>query len=233
MDLARRSTAAERMDEAGLDPAVYARCLRDLTRVNLVTLTHRPTLRWLRRACRRVPAGQPVTILDVACGHGDLLRAIGRWALRAGVEVRLTGLDLNPASAAVARAATPAELAIEWQTGAVFAMAPSPAPDFIVSSQFAHHLGDREVEEFIRWLERHARRGWFIADLQRHVLAYWGFRLLAWVARWHPIVREDGSVSVARSFRLAEWRRLLAAAGVPTASVRWMVPFRICVARLK
>ena len=68
---------------------------------------------------------------------------------------------------------------------------------------------------FLRWLDPHAARGWFIADLHRTTFAYWGFGLLATVARWHPIVRHDGMVSVARSFRRADWQRLLAEAGVP------------------
>jgi hypothetical protein len=123
-------------------------------------------------------------------------------------------------------------MAIAYHTGDVFEHAPQPPPDFIVSSQFAHHLTDAELVRFIGWLERHAKRGWFIADLQRHTLAYYGFGLLATVAGWHRVVRHDGMVSVARSFRLGDWARLLGEAGV-TAEVRWHVPFRICVGRLR
>ncbi len=205
------------MDSDALDAAEYARCLADLARVNVVTMTHLPTLRWLRRATRDLPAGQTIHILDVACGHGD---------------PRLEGIDLNPRSAVVAAAATPPGMAITWRTGDVFAYAPDPAPDFIVSSQFAHHLTDAQVVEFLRWLERHAARGWFIADLQRHVLAYWGFLLLATVAGWHKVVRDDGAISVARSFRKPEWRALLREAGID-AGISWVVPFRLCVSRLK
>ena len=84
----------------------------------------------------------------------------------------------------------------------------------------------------MRWLERHAARGWFIADLQRHWFAYYGFRWLARLAGWHRIVRLDGTVSIARSFRRAEWQALLDRAGVD-AGIRWHVPFRLCVSRLK
>ncbi len=56
--------------------------------------------------------------------------------------------------------------------------------------------------------------------------------------RWHRIIREDGTVSVARGFRIPEWRALLDQAGITTAGatgarVRWHVPFRLCVARLR
>jgi 2-polyprenyl-3-methyl-5-hydroxy-6-metoxy-1,4-benzoquinol methylase len=232
VDLSRRSTEEEVMNDATLGAEDYARCLRDLAAVNRLTMTHSATLRWLARGTRDVPSGTAVSILDVACGEGDLLRAIHRWAERRGLRVALEGIDLNPRSAAIAAAATPPGTEILWRTGNVFDYTPTPPPDFIVSSQFAHHLTDAELVRFLVWLDRHAARGWFIADLHRHVLPYYGFRVLAWIARWHPIIRTDGTISVARSFRRADWTRLLGEAGVE-AQVRWHVPFRLCVGRLK
>ena len=220
------------MDGPEVSSDDYRRCLADLAAVNRVTLTHGPTLRWLDRVTAGWPSAAPLSILDVGCGQGDLLRAIHRWAQRRGRTVTLTGLDLNPASATAARDATPSGMAIAWRTGDVFAYAPSPRPDLIVSSQFAHHLGDDQVVELLRWLDRYAARGWFIADLQRHWFAYYGFRWLARLAGWHRIVRLDGTLSIARSFRRAEWRELLGRAGVE-GEIRWHVPFRICVARAR
>ena len=72
--------------------------------------------------------------------------------------------------------------------------------DFIISSQFTHHLTDGQIVMFIRWMEAHARRGWFIGDLHRHWLPYYGFGLLAWLARWHHFVLSDGRISIARGF---------------------------------
>lgn len=230
VDLSRRSDAAELMDGPDVAAEDYARCLRDLAAVNRVTLTHGPTLRWLDAMTRDLPRGASALILDVACGEGDLLRAIRRWADRRGLAATLEGIDLNPKSAVTAGARTPAEMRIAYRTGDVFAYGPEPRPDFIVTSQFTHHLDDADIVRFLRWLEAHAGRGWFIADLHRHALAYWGFGLLATVARWHPIVRHDGMVSVARSFRRGDWERLAAEAGV-TPRIFWRPMFRYCIAR--
>lgn len=220
------------MDDPALPRAEYERCLHDLAAVNRFTLTHRPTLRWLERATRGLPADRAVSILDVACGEGDLLRAIHRWAARRGRTVRLEGIDLNPRSAAAAAAQTPAGWDIRWRTGDVFDHAPDPTPDLIVTSQFTHHLADADVVRFLRWLERHAAKGWLVVDLHRAAFAYWGFGILATVARWHPIVRSDGMISVARGFRRAEWERLLAEAGV-RGEIAWHLGFRWSVSRLK
>jgi SAM-dependent methyltransferase len=245
MSLATRSNAPERMD--GLDAGPYAQCLRDLAAVNRVTFTHQPILRWLDRATKSMRAehaksepaeragskhAESVSVLDVACGGGDLLRAIRRWADRRGIGARLEGIDLNPRSALVAQQATPDAAAITWRTGDVFAYAPEPRPDFIVSSQFAHHLDDADVVRFLAWLEAHSARGWYIADLQRHGFAHWGFPVLGRLAGWHEVVREDGRISIARSFRRDDWERLLKAAGI-AADITAHMPFRLCVGRVK
>ncbi|MEO8188325.1 MAG: hypothetical protein ABI580_13280, partial [Burkholderiaceae bacterium] len=159
-------------------------------------------------------------------------RALHQWGVSHGRALRLAGIDLNPRSAVAARAATATELKIDYQTGDVFDAAPHPRPDFIVSSQFTHHLDNAQVVAFVRWMEANCSRGWYVSDLQRHAIAYYTFPWIARIAGWHRIVREDGTVSIARSFRLAEWRALLRQAGV-TAEVKWHVPFRLGVGRVK
>jgi 2-polyprenyl-3-methyl-5-hydroxy-6-metoxy-1,4-benzoquinol methylase len=230
MNLATRSTAAERMDTDCADYDDYARCLADLARVNLVTLTHRSLLAWLARETTGL---RSFSLLDVACGHGDLLRRVRRWSMRRGIDATLDGIDLNPWSLRAARAATPPAAAITWHNGDVFAFQPAQRYDFIVSSQFTHHLTNDDIVRFIGWMERHAARGWYIADLHRHWFPYYGFGLLATAAGWHRFVRYDGRVSIARSFVRADWREVIQAAGLApeTVSIDWHMPFRICVSR--
>lgn len=122
---------------------------------------------------------------------------------------------------------------ITYHTANVFAFEPAQPFDFIISSQFTHHLTDGQVVMFIRWMEAHAQRGWFIGDLHRHWFPYYGFGLLAWLARWHKFVLSDGRISIARSFVPDDWRRLIRAAGLAEddVSIAWHMPFRLCVAR--
>jgi len=232
---AARSTEPELMDGEHVTAAEFAACLANLARVNTVTLARPPTLRWLERATAGLRPGDSFTLLDVGFGEGDMLRAVHHWATRRGLVPMLSGMDLNPRGAPAAAAATDAAMQIDYRTGDVFAAALVPPPDFIISSLVTHHMRDDEVVRFLRWMEATASRGWFVNDLHRHWLAFHGFRLLAWAARWHRFVRHDGPVSVARSFRRSDWVRLLAAAGIDRSRVtlRWLVPFRLCVGRIK
>lgn len=227
--LAERAIAEEMMDDPSLDAASYTRVLHDLARVNTITLARRPTLRFLERA---VGARRSFKLLDVGFGDGDMLRTIARWSARRRIKAELVGVDLNARSVAAAKEATPPDLRIDYR-GGDYAELAGEGWDCVVSSLVAHHMSRDQLVAFLRFMERETRAGWFVNDLHRHGLAYAGWPLLAGLMRWHPIVRHDGHLSIARSYRPAEWRPLLAEAGVADARVFRAFPFRLCVERLR
>ncbi|MEG9436037.1 methyltransferase domain-containing protein [Edaphobacter sp. HDX4] len=204
-------------------------CLRSLGTVNRWLLGYRPTLSWLEQL--QLGLRDPVHIVDVGSGGGDLLRQVAGWARGRGIPVQLTGIDLNPYAARAAAESTPKELGITWVTGDAMVYRPEKQIDIVVSSLLAHHLEDEEIVALLRWMEAAAKVGWFINDLERSA---WSSRMFGWV-RWHWLVRHDGPVSFRRAFRKEDWVRLLAAAGVPREAVtleRWR-PGRLCVGRWK
>jgi SAM-dependent methyltransferase len=229
----RRSPQLEWMDTEDVSAEDFARCLADLAVVNSLTLARPPTIAFMRRVARDLPAGARLSVLDVGFGEGDMLRRVHRWGTRRGLRMELSGVDLNPWSTAAAEAATPAFMGIRYATGDLFDLPPGET-DVVISSLFTHHLTDAQVVEFLVWMERRARRGWFVNDLHRHAVAFYGFRVLSGVAGWHRFVQHDGPISVARSFRRRDWDALLREAGLTgKATVRWHVPFRLCVSRVR
>jgi 2-polyprenyl-3-methyl-5-hydroxy-6-metoxy-1,4-benzoquinol methylase len=223
--LAIRSTADELMDDPALPLADYAAVIADLAQVNRVTMAARPTLGFLKA---RTKAGGGFRLLDVGYGHGDMLRRIEKWAAARDITADLVGIDLNPSSEPAARAATIRGENIDFRTGDYVDLADEPF-DFIISSLVAHHMSQAQLIAFLAFMDKQARQGWLVNDLHRHSFAYLGFPLLARLFRWHPIVRHDGQLSIARSYRPSEWPPLLAAAGVKRARVFTTFPFRLCV----
>ncbi len=230
-DWGRRAQLAELMDDETVDYDTLRACLADLARVNVVTLGYRPTLAFLERLARagRWPAGRPLEVLDVGCGYGDMLRVIARWAHGRGLAVSLTGLDRSPWSARAAQGLPSPGAPIRWITQDLFDY--DGEADLVISALFTHHLDDAQLARFLAWMDRRARIGWFVNDLSRSPLAYYGFAVLARLMGWHRFVRHDGPVSIRRAFRAEDWRGLLAQAQVGGARIQPRFPFRLCVGK--
>lgn len=235
LDFRHRAQLTELMDEPCSRDVLRA-CLRDIARTNRWTLAYRPLLHWLNAVVESLaPRQEPLRILDAGCGYGDGLRRIEHWAKGRHIAVELIGLDLNPDATAIAAEASPATSRIQWITADILTYSPPQPPHLVVSSLFTHHLAEDEIVRFLKWMEAHARLGWFISDLSRAPIPYYFFRAFAKLARLHPFVQYDGPVSIARSFVPADWQRMCAAAGLGGQGVEIQAfrPARLCVARRK
>jgi SAM-dependent methyltransferase len=232
--LSERSRDRELMDTGRVALATFEACLKDLERINRWTGAYRITLDWLERL-RRVHGPQRLVLVDVGSGYGDMLRRIAAWGEAQGVDLDLIGVDLNPHATAIAAQAHPRAPVIRYLTADVFELALGLRPDVVISSLFAHHLDDRQLVRFLRWMEASARLGWLINDLHRHPIPYGIARWAPCLLRMNRLVRHDAAVSVARSCVRADWERLLAGAGVagPPTTVNWRFPFRYAVGRIK
>lgn len=207
-------------------------CLHDIAAVNKLTFAYRPTLDFLASI---KPLAHPLHIVDVGCGYGDALRRIHRWARERNLPVLLTGIDLNPDAIRAAREATHPTTGITFVAGNAYSYEPPVPIDLIVSSLLTHHLLDREIVDFLHWMERTAQLGWFINDLHREPVPYRLFKLLTRFTTWHPFVKHDGPVSILRSFQPSDWHRLCTLAAItPTAyHLRSYKPARLCVSRVR
>jgi 2-polyprenyl-3-methyl-5-hydroxy-6-metoxy-1,4-benzoquinol methylase len=231
--LTTRAIAEELMDADDLDAATYAAVVHDLAKVNTLTMARRPTINFLSEiALRHDPMRGAIRILDVGYGDGDMLRRIANWAAGFGQAVDLVGIDLNPRSEDAARASTRSDLKIDYRTGD-YADLGDARWDIIISSLVAHHMTHDQLITFLRFMEKHAKSGWFVNDLHRHGFAYLGYPLLSTLMRWHPIVKHDGRLSIARSYRPAEWAAILKEAGIEGATVARRFPFRLCVSKIR
>ena len=231
MGSSQRSSQLELMDTEVVSYEQFRQCLRELETINAWTLAYGPTLRWLRRMGRSIPVSE---IIDVGSGGGDMLRKVVSTSARYTDNVKLIGIDLNPWSKKAADEWSHA-LPIQFETRNIFDFEAERNADVIISSLFTHHLSDEQLVQFLRWMERHATRGWFINDLHRHWLPYYFIKAATRLLSRNPLIKHDAAVSVSCAFTRADWQRLLLAASIPAnqVRVRWYFPFRYCVERCK
>ncbi len=232
-DFHARAELSEYLDEP-CELEVLRVYLRDLEKLNRWLLGYRPVLNWLETFELKAHEA-PVRILDAGCGYGDGLRRVERWARDREIAVELTGLDVSEDTVELAREASLAASAIDWVCADLFSYVPRQPAHIVMSSLVTHHFSESDVVRFIRWMEEHAERGWFVNDLSRAAVPYHLFRLFAKATGLHPHVQHDGAVSIARAFVAEDWRRMCAAAGLRSGDVTicGYTPARLCVGRTK
>ncbi len=224
--LARRQLRPEVMDQPGLEAQAHHDALRGLATINTLTRSAACFVPAIRRLARQCP-GQRLRILDVACGGGDTVRALGRLGRREGLDLELQGCDLSADAVGLAAASARAEglEAHFFQADALGAPLP-PGFQLIISSLFLHHLGEAEAETLLRRMADAAQRQILVHDLIRSrldlLLTWLGTRLLS----RSPIVHIDGPLSVGGAFRLEEVAALAAAAGLEGARLSRFWPER-------
>jgi 2-polyprenyl-3-methyl-5-hydroxy-6-metoxy-1,4-benzoquinol methylase len=214
--VSQRRLEGELMDDPALAAHAHHAALQGLQRINRASRTAASL--WPRIA--RILAARPgasASLLDVACGGGDVAIALSRRARRHGFALTVQGCDIS--DTALQHAALDASHAGEPVKFFRADALNDPLPQrytFIISTLFLHHLGNAQIVALLRKLAANADH-LLVSDLIRgpagYTLAWMGTRLLS----RSPIVHEDGLRSVRAALTPDEARTLANEAGLHDA----------------
>ncbi len=226
-----RSSQPERMDLETLDAATTAVVYSQLEHINRWLGGWRATLQHLERFSRKWPAGKTIRMIDWGTGGADLPRAIVRWARRKGFKAEITGIDNNVAALAYARQTCRDYPEIRLRQNDLLNLAFLQEPyDYAITSLCLHHLPDEAIVHLLRQSDRFTRCGLIFNDLMRSSRAWaWIWALLK-VFRAHPIVQNDGPLSVRRAFTPSDLVLLARQAGLSYLTVSTHFGYRLVLA---
>jgi ubiquinone/menaquinone biosynthesis C-methylase UbiE len=206
-DLRRRSAELELLDQGTLPSSDLLANLRDIARINRLPGGTGASIAAIRR---RIPdAGG--TVLDVGTGAADIPRAL----VRRVPAVMVTAIDRDRAIVELAqrwcagvdrlRVVEADGLALPFEDGSF---------DVAHASLVVHHLDPPEVVMLLRELHRVSRRGVVVNDLRRGWFPYAVALVTVRAFGRSAVTRNDGPLSVRRSYTLREQDRLAADAGL-------------------
>lgn len=221
----KRSTELEHIDKGDYTAEEYEGCIIELKRVN----------QWLgdARALRRSLLAhlantrqQTFSVLDVGAGSGELLRVIAAWARSRNRRARLVGLELNDRSARAIREESADEI-VAVRGDALKLPFGDHSFDYCICSLFTHHFHDDEIVRILRELGRVARQKIFVIDLHRHPIAYFFYTTAGKLILRNRLLREDGALSILRSFKPRELITLAQTAGLENVDLKRSFPYRL------
>lgn len=224
---AHRSLKLERIDTGDYTQAEYERFMVEIRFINRFLGDSRALRKTLLRDIANNDLSE-FSVLDVGAGSGELLRQIAEFARASHRTAQLTGIDLNEISAATIKRESASFPEISTVRGDALRLPFDEASfDYAICSLFTHHLTDDVVIDVLREMSRVAARGVYVIDLHRHPIAYHLFRLFCFAFRISPLVRDDGSLSILRSFKPEEMNRLGKSSGLTDVDVQQVFPFRL------
>jgi SAM-dependent methyltransferase len=228
--LNQRSDKKELMDDLALDDTALSKNLQELEAVNRWLGGKATLIAALDKVCQRHPgllASETITIADLGCGGGDLLRAIHDWAKTKQLDVKLIGIDANPFMVSYAIEKSRTLGAIRFQTANVLADAfKTMRFDIVCLNTFCHHLNDADLVRLLKQLETQTSTAIIVNDLHRHWIAYLSIKWISRLFNFSYLARHDGPLSVLRAFRKRELIDLIKRANFERFRIRWRWAFR-------
>jgi ubiquinone/menaquinone biosynthesis C-methylase UbiE len=223
----QRSYELENIDKGTYTPEEYEGCLVELRRVNEwlgdAKVLRESLLAGIERAGLR-----SFSVLDVGAGSGELLRVIAKWARETNRAASLFGLEMNERSAAAILEESKdfPEISSLQANGLVLPFA-DRSFDYVIQSLTLHHFDDAGAVGVIREMNRVAVRGIFVIDLHRNPVAYYFYTTIARLFLHNRLIREDGALSILRSFTPEEMKALGRQAGLTSVAVEKHFPSRL------
>ena len=223
----KRSTELERIDKGDYTHEEYETFLKEIAFINRYVGDGRALKKTLLAEIEQNDLRE-FSVLDVGCGSGELLRMIAEFAEISNREAFLAGLDLNPISSSATHSGSHQFPEIFSIQGDAFQLPfADNSFDYAISSLFFHHLTDEQIVVTLMEMSRVARRGVYVIDLHRDPIAYAGYKIFCSAFRISPLVRQDGSLSIKKGFRLAELSYIARSAGIQNVREQQITPGRI------
>ena len=220
----------ELMDDPHPDPTMLRDDLRNLRIINKYFGGLRVIQKYASKLMLQINKSQPIHILDLATGSADHPVALAKFARSLGRSVRITAVERNPFTLAVAKERSAQFNEITFVQGDILAMAWSPKSyDIVLCSLAIHHFSREDAIRILRMMQETARVGFVVNDLDRSWPAAWIAWLYTHLTTRNPMTLNDSYVSVLRAFTLEELRDIAGAAGVSNAQIRRHPMFRLAL----
>jgi len=223
----QRSLEPENIDEGTYTPEEYEGCLVELRRVNQWLGDANALRDSLLKEIESLGL-RSFSVLDVGAGSGELLRVTATWARESDRAASLVGLELNERSAqAILDESTAFPEIVSVQGDGFRLPFPDRSFDYAIQSLTLHHFDDEGAVNILREMARVAVRGMFVIDLHRNPVAYYFYTTIGRLFLHNRLIREDGALSILKSWTPEEMKALGDKASLTQAKVEKHFPSRL------
>ena len=225
IDTTHRSAEIEIMDDLEMSGELLISSLDQLARINKWLGGNKITIQGLKSILQNHPKNKTISIVDLGCGNGDMLRRVATFGKKNGYKFQLLGIDANQATIDYAIQLSAGFPEISYKKEDVLSKEfERHTYDIAMCTLFLHHFEDPVALDLIQTLLDNSKMGVVVNDLHRHKLAYYLFNMLTSVISNH-MTREDGLTSILKAFKRKDLERFSETLNVDS-TIAWRWAFR-------
>ena len=208
VDTSHRSSETEIMDDFTIKGTLFRDTLDKIEIINRFLGGNSVTIKGLEKILKNQSKNKSITILDLGCGNGDILRDIAKYGRRNNYSFKLIGIDANFAAIEYAKELSKDYSELSFKTMDVLSEDfKKQSYDIVLCTLFLHHFKNEELLSFLKTTTEKATIGVVVNDLHRHKLAYYLFKLIGFFIK-NKMVRKDGLTSVLRAFKRKDLEKM-------------------------
>ena len=221
-----RTEEEEIMDDFSLEGQELQEALDKIASINQLLGGNKLTLQGVEKLLQNKPQSI-ITVVDVGCGNGDMLRALADYAKLRNIQVQLIGIDANAFTINYAQKLSEDYPMISYQCEDIFSEVFSQMNyDIILCTLTLHHFKNKQIDYLTQLFTKQSRIGVVINDLHRSAIAYRLFQLICFVFGLNRMSKEDGLVSILRGFKKSELVEFSKKINVSKQIIQWKWAFR-------
>lgn len=222
-----RTNEPEIMDDFDMKGEVLRDALDKIAKINQLLGGNKLTLEGVKTILKQNPSNRKVTIVDVGCGNGDMLRTLADYMENNGIMCALIGIDANQFTVDYAQKMSVHYPNISYRCEDIFDKSFEKLQyDIVLCTLTLHHFKDDEIIQLLSLFKTNAKQGIVINDLQRSSISYRLFQALCFVFRLNEMSREDGLVSILRGFKKPELEQFSKKLHFKNYTIQWKWAFR-------
>lgn len=227
IDTTYRTSETEIMDDFSLQGEELRDALDKIAVINKLLGGNTLTLEAVKRLLTAMDTTKTITIADVGCGNGDMLRVLADYALKKNISLELTGIDANRFTTDYAENLSEGYSNIHYVCLDIFEEEFQEMHfDIILCTLTLHHFEDNLLLRTMQRFYENASVGIIINDLHRSKTAYYLFKIISFLFGLNRMSTEDGLTSILRGFKKNEFESYSKQLGFKNYSITWRWAFR-------
>ena len=222
-----RTGQTEIMDDFLLAGEELRVTLDRISKINQFLGGNSITLDGVKKLLSRANKNGTITIVDIGCGNGEMLRMLSDYGDKNKIDLNMMGIDANDYTVNYARTLSKDYANISYLCADIFETDfENVSYDIVLCTLTIHHFDNEKIIELIDNLVKASNVGIVINDLQRSKVAYRLFQAVGTFFRLNKMTRADGLISILRGFKRDELEQFSKTLQLKNYTIQWKWAFR-------